>query len=195
MLLSLLEYLGKSDLLIKLTNTDNCRYIYGWFSDNFNFCCIICLYFGISNFKIHPVYTSSSKYIFPDLSNNNAQFGIFTSFWRLFFCKSEHKLSSPSHTCLCLQKINWWSYLHTKTAKMLQKWQYKSHPKKKNSMHRLYWNMQHSFQNFPKKLGRVRQFFIVIQMPKFHWYYCLCKLLLWYLKKHYQATNYKIESL
>ena len=37
----------------------------GWFSDNFNFCCIICLYFRISDFKIVPVYTSSSKYIFP----------------------------------------------------------------------------------------------------------------------------------
>ena len=56
----------------------------GWFSDNFNFCCIICLYFGISNVKIDPVYTSSSKYIFPYLNTNNAQFGLFTSFWRLF---------------------------------------------------------------------------------------------------------------
>ena len=60
-------------------------------------------------------------------------------------------MSSPSHTCICLQIINWLSYLHTKTAQMLQTWQYKSHPKKKNSMHRLYWNIQHSFQNFPKK--------------------------------------------
>ena len=77
----------------------------GWFSDNFNFCCIICLYFRISNFEIYPVYTSSSKYIFPDLNTNNAQFGIFTSFWRLFLCKSEHKMSSPSHTCKCLQKL------------------------------------------------------------------------------------------
>ena len=38
------------------------------FSDNFNFCCIICFYFGISNLKIYPVYTNSFKYIFPDLN-------------------------------------------------------------------------------------------------------------------------------
>ena len=43
-------------------------------------------------------------------------------------------------------------------AEMLQTWQFKSHPMKKNSMHILYWNIQHSFQNFPKK-WRVRQFF------------------------------------
>ena len=136
-----------------------CGLVSGWFSDNFNFCCIICLYFGISNLKIYPVYTNSFKYIFPDLNTYNAQFGIFTSFWRLFLYKSDYEMSSPSHTCICLQIINWLSYLHTKTAQMLLTWQYKSHPKKKNSMHRLYWNIQHSFQNFPKKNWRVRQFF------------------------------------
>ena len=36
----------------------------GWFSDNFNFCCIICLYFEISIFKIYPVYTSLFMYNF-----------------------------------------------------------------------------------------------------------------------------------
>ena len=136
----------------------------GWFSDNFNFCCKICLYFGISNFKIYPTYTKSSKYIFPDLNNNNAQFGIFTSCWRLFLCKSEHKMSSLSHTCIRLQKINWLSYLHTKRAKLLQKWQYKSHQKKK-SIHRLNWNIQHSFQNFPKKMASATIFSL--------WYKCL----------------------
>ena len=48
---------------------------------------------------------------------------------------------------------------------MLQKWQYKSHPKKKNSMHRLYWNIQFSFQNFPKKLASATIFSL--------WYICL----------------------
>ena len=132
--------------------------IYGWFSDNFNFYCIICLYFGISNLKIYPVYTNSFKYIFPDLNTNNAQFGIFTSFWRLFCTTSEDEMSSPSHTCICLQILNWLSYLHTNTAQMLQTWQYKSHPKKKNSMHRLNWNIQHSFQNFLKKIDECDNF-------------------------------------
>ena len=199
----------------------------GWFSDNFNFCCIICLYFGISNFKIYPVYISSSKYcgwlkfrwvpifvVFVEGPNHEFQYprnGNFLyelwkkilwprilnptnvsflfnprklvptkikpstvyiswfeyqqrTIWNInfilttFLCNSENKMSSPSHTWICLQKINWLSYLHTNTAKMLQKWQYKSHQKKKNSTHRLYWNIKHSFQNFPKK-WRVRQFF------------------------------------
>ena len=148
-------------------------HVCGWFSDNFNFCCIICLHFGISNLKIYPVYTNSFKYIFPDLNTNNAQFGIFTSFWRLFLYKSEDEMSLPSHTCICLQIINWFSNLHSKTAQMLQTWQYKSHPKKKNSMHRLYWNIQHSFQNFSgKKNDECDNFFIVIQIPTFHWFYC-----------------------
>ena len=68
----------------KLTFDNIVNLLIGWFSDNFNFFCIICLYFGISNLKIYPVYTNSFKYIFPDLNTNNAQFGIFTSFWRLF---------------------------------------------------------------------------------------------------------------
>ena len=36
-----------------------------------------------------------------------------------------------------LTKINWLSYLHTKTAKMLQTWQYKVIQRKQNSVHRL----------------------------------------------------------
>ena len=79
--------------------------------------------------------------------------------WNIFFIlttvwyKSEQLMSSPSHTCICLQTNHWLSFLHTKTAKMLQTWQYKSHQKKKNSIHRLYCNIQHSFQNFPKKMA------------------------------------------
>ena len=123
-------YVTCNDILVIYVTAQMCRRAEeevapGWFSDNFNFCCIICLYFGISNFKIYPTYTSSSKYIFPDLNTNNAQFMLTT-----FLCKSEHKMSSLSHTCICLQKINWLSYLHTKRAKLLQKWQYKSHQKK-----------------------------------------------------------------
>ena len=135
-------------------------YLYGWFSDNFNFCCITCLYFGIANLKIYPVYTNSFKYIYISWFEYQQR-----TIWNIylilttFLYKSEDDMSSPSHTCICLQIINWLSYLHTKTAQMLQTWQYKSHPKKKNSMHRLYWNIQHSFQNFPKKNWRVRQFF------------------------------------
>ena len=95
-LFSLMSRWIKQDLSVVVINLEHITYnilfknltlfitFIGWFSDNFNFCCIICLYFGISNFKIYPVYTSSSKYIFPDLNTNNAQFGIFTSFWRLF---------------------------------------------------------------------------------------------------------------
>ena len=143
----------------------------GWFSDNFNFCCIICLYFGISNFEIYPVYTSSSKYIFPDLNTNNAQFGIFTSFWRLF-CANLSIKCHHRHKLVYAYKINWFSYLHTKTAKMLQKWQYKSHPKKKNSMHRLYWNIQYLFQNFRKKMASATIFSLWYKCLKFHWYYC-----------------------
>ena len=122
-----------------------------WFSDNFNFGCIICLYLGISNLKIYPIYLNSFKYIFPDLNTNNAPIWNIYFILTTFLYKSEDEMSSPSHTCICLQIIHWLSYLHTKTAQMLQTWQYKSHPKKKNSMRRLYWNIQHSFQNFPKK--------------------------------------------
>ena len=79
------------------------KIINGWFSDNFNFCCIICLYFGISNFKIYPVYTNSFKYIFPDLNTNNAQFGIFTSFWRLF-CTNLRMKCHHRHTLVYAYK-------------------------------------------------------------------------------------------
>ena len=122
------------------------------------FCCIICLYFGISNLKIYPVCSNSFKYIFPDLNTNNAQFGIFTSFWRLFLYKSEDEMSSPSHTCICLQIINWLSYLHTKTAKMLQTWQYKSHPKNEFNAHAIL-KYTTFISKFSEKNGRVRQFF------------------------------------
>ena len=50
--------------------------------------------------------------------------------WNIYFIlttflyKSEDEMSSPSHTCICLQIINWLSYLHTNTAQMLQTWQY-----------------------------------------------------------------------
>ena len=76
----------------------------GWFSDNFNFCCIICLYFGISNLKFYPVYTNSFKYIFPDLNTNNAQFGIFTSFWRLF-CTNLRMKCHHRHTLVYAYKL------------------------------------------------------------------------------------------
>ena len=75
----------------------------GWFSDNFNFCFIICLYFGISNLKIYPLYTNSFKYIFPDLNTNNAQFGIFTSFWRLF-CTNLRMKCHHRHTLVYAYK-------------------------------------------------------------------------------------------
>ena len=65
--------------------TTNIRHGKGWFSDNFNFCCIIYLYFDISNFKIYPVYTSSFMYIISVLKTSNEQFGIFTSFSHHFF--------------------------------------------------------------------------------------------------------------
>ena len=34
------------------------KIVSGWFSDNFNFGFVICLYFGISNLNIYPVYTN-----------------------------------------------------------------------------------------------------------------------------------------
>ena len=74
-----------------------------WFSDNFNFCCIICLYFGISNLKMYPVYTNSFRYIFPDLNTNNAQFRIFTSFWRLF-CTNLRMKCHHRHTLVYAYK-------------------------------------------------------------------------------------------
>ena len=93
----------------------NC--LHGWFSDNF--CCIICFHFGISNFKIYPVYTSSFKYIFPDLiwipTTHNLEY--FPSFGHRF-CTN---LSMKCHNRHTLTKINWLSYLHRKTAKMFKR--------------------------------------------------------------------------
>ena len=68
---------------------------------------------------MYPVYTSLFKYIFPDKNTNNEQFGIFTYFDD-FLYKSENETSLPSHTCIFLTKMHTLSYLHTKTAKMLQ---------------------------------------------------------------------------
>ena len=38
-----------------------------------------------------------------------------------FLRQFDDEMSLPSHTCMYLQKINWLSYLHTKAAKMFQK--------------------------------------------------------------------------
>ena len=59
-------------------------HVYGWFSENFNFCCTICLNFEIWNFRIYPVYTSSFMCIFSDLKTDNAKFETFTSFLHRF---------------------------------------------------------------------------------------------------------------
>ena len=80
--------------------------MYGRFSDNFNFCYIICLYFKISNFKIYPVYTSLFMYNFLiwKPTTHNVEYLIhFYAFLRQF----NNKMSLPSHTCIYLQKINW----------------------------------------------------------------------------------------
>ena len=101
---SLTMLLGHLIILIRGSQSTGGQRVHGWFSDNFNFCCIILLYFGISNFIIYPVYTSSFKYIIPDLNTNNAKFGIFTSFWRLF-CTNLSIKCHHRHICICLQKI------------------------------------------------------------------------------------------
>ena len=114
------------------------------------------MHFGISNFKIYPVYTSSFKYIFPDLNTTTHNLEYLLDFDDFFVQIWAWIVITVKHVYM-LTKNNWLSYLHTKAAKMLQIWQYEIHSKKNNSIHMLYWNIQHSFQNIPKK-WRVQQF-------------------------------------
>ena len=62
-------------------------------------------------------------------------------------------------------------------------------------MHMLYWNIQHSFQNIPKKMASATICYCdtnaVISLILL-----LMKIIIMIRgKKHYQATNHKIDSL
>ena len=78
------------------------------------------MYFEMPSFDICPVYTNSFMYIFSDLKTSNAQFGIFTSFSHHFCTNLRINVIAVIHLYM-LTKIIWLSYLHTKTAKILQK--------------------------------------------------------------------------
>ena len=156
---------------------DQCRVhvrTFGLFSDNFNFYCIICLYFGISNFKIYSVYTNSFMYriFFLIWISTTHILEYILHFDDCFVQIWAGNVITVTHLYM-LTKINWLSYLHTKTTKMLQTWQHKSDPKKKkkNSIHRLYWIYNIHFKIF-RKICEWDNCFIVIQMPTFHWFYC-----------------------